>query len=163
MATQKLEEKVQQHEEVVEASTSGCRSQSRAHGKAYEQVPALICDSYARRILRAATIRGGYFAHREQNSPPKYWGNISEIAHLNFTTPIIISVFNTKLGETPFQTHHFPMNMALSFSFCFILFCLSFSHPLHRIEFGQQKLFSKTFRFSMIFYSTLQIFGGGHF
>ena len=113
-------------------------------------------------IVRSCHL-GGYFAHREQNSPPKYWGNISEIAHLNFTTPIIISVFYTKLGETPFQTHHFPMNMALSFSFCFILFCLSFSHPLHRIEFGQQKLFSKTFRFSMKFYSTLQIFGGGHF
>ena len=38
-----------------------------------------------------------------------------------------------------------------------------FSNPLHRIEFGPPKFFSKTFRFSMIFYSTLQIFGGGHF
>jgi len=34
MATQKLEEKVQQHDEVVESSKTGCRSQSRAHGKA---------------------------------------------------------------------------------------------------------------------------------
>jgi len=42
MATQKLEEKVQQHDEVVEQSKTGCRSQSRAHGKAYKQVPALI-------------------------------------------------------------------------------------------------------------------------
>ena len=58
MATQKLEEKVQQHDEVVESSKTGCRSQSRAHGKAYEQVPALISDTYARRILSAATIWG---------------------------------------------------------------------------------------------------------
>jgi len=35
--------------------------------------------------------------------------------------------------------------------------------PLHRIEFGPPKFFSKTFRFSMIFYSTLQFSGGGHF
>jgi len=59
MAMQKLEEKVQQHDEVVESSKTGCRSQSRAHGKAYEQVPALICDTFARRILCAATIWGG--------------------------------------------------------------------------------------------------------
>jgi len=59
MATQKLEEKVQQHDEVVESSNTGCRSQSREHGRAYEQVPALICDTYARRILCAATIWGG--------------------------------------------------------------------------------------------------------
>ena len=62
MAMQKLEEKVQQHNEVVESSKAGCRSQSRAHGKSYEQVPALICDTNARRILCAATIWGGYFA-----------------------------------------------------------------------------------------------------
>jgi len=48
-------EKVQQHDEVVESSKTGCRSQSRAH----EQVPALICDTYARRILCAATISVG--------------------------------------------------------------------------------------------------------
>jgi len=59
MATQKMEEKVQQHDAVVDSSKTGCRSQSRAHGKAYEQVPALICDTYARRILCAATILRG--------------------------------------------------------------------------------------------------------
>jgi len=59
MATKKLEEKVQQHDEVVESSNTGCRSQSRAHGKAYEEVPALICDSCARRILRASCRLGG--------------------------------------------------------------------------------------------------------
>jgi len=53
-------------------------------GKAYEEVPALICDRYARHILCAAAIWGDYFAHREQNSPPKYVGNKSDIAHLNF-------------------------------------------------------------------------------
>jgi len=59
IVTQKLEEKVQQHDEVVESGKTVCRSQSRAHGKAYEQVPALICNSYARCILCAATILGG--------------------------------------------------------------------------------------------------------
>ena len=38
-------------------------------------------------ILCAATIWGGYFALYEQNNPPKYLGNKSEISHLNFTTP----------------------------------------------------------------------------
>jgi len=38
-----------------------------------------------------------------------------------------------------------------------------FPYPLIRIEFSPPKFFSKTFRFSMIFCSTLQIFGGGHF
>ena len=36
-------------------------------------------------------------------------------------------------------------------------------NPLHRIEFCPPKFFSKTFRFSMIFYSTSQIVWGGHF
>jgi len=96
MATQKLEEKVQQHDEVVESSRTGCRSQLRAHGKTYEQVPALICDNFAHRIVSAATIWGGYFAHTEQSNPPKYLGNKSEIPHLNFTTPPLISAFNSK-------------------------------------------------------------------
>ena len=47
MSTQKLEEKVQQHDEVVESSKSGCRSQSRAHGTASEQVQALIVSCNA--------------------------------------------------------------------------------------------------------------------
>ena len=33
--------------------------------------------------------------------------------------------------------------------------------PLHRIEFGPSKFFSKTCKFSSIFYSTLQYSGGG--
>jgi len=37
------------------------------------------------------------------------------------------------------------------------------SGPLHRIEFGPPKFSSKTFRLSMISYSTLQIFGRVHF
>jgi len=47
MAAKKLEEKVQQHDEDAESCKTGCRSPSRAHGKAYEQVRALICNSYA--------------------------------------------------------------------------------------------------------------------
>jgi len=65
MATKKLEEKEKQHDEKAESSKSGYRSPSREHGQEYEQVPALICDSYARCILSAAAIWGGYFAHRE--------------------------------------------------------------------------------------------------
>jgi len=56
MATQKLEEKVQQHDEVAESSKTGCRSESRAHGEAYVQVPALIYDTFARRILCAHLV-----------------------------------------------------------------------------------------------------------
>ena len=37
------------------------------------------------------------------------------------------------------------------------------ANNLHRIEFGPPKFFSKTFKFSIIFYSSLQISGGGHF
>ena len=95
MATQKLEEKVQQHDEVAESYKTGCRSQSRTLGKAYQQVSALVCDTNARCILCGYHL-GGYFAHREQNNPPKYLRNKSEIPHLNFTTPHIISAFNTK-------------------------------------------------------------------
>jgi len=63
MVTQKLEEKVQQHDEDAESSKTGCRSPSRIHGGAYEQVPTLIWDSYARRSLRAAAIRmGGFYS-----------------------------------------------------------------------------------------------------
>jgi len=35
--------------------------------------------------------------------------------------------------------------------------------PLHCIEFGPPKIFSKTFKFSIIFYSTLEISGGANF
>jgi len=70
MATQQLKEQVQQHDEDAESSKTGCRSPSRAQGKVYEQVPALICYSYARCSLRAAAIWGGDFAHKEQNPPP---------------------------------------------------------------------------------------------
>jgi len=51
MATQKLEEKVQQHDEVVESSQTGCRSQSRARGKpskylhwSVTPMPAASCE-----------------------------------------------------------------------------------------------------------------------
>jgi len=37
------------------------------------------------------------------------------------------------------------------------------TYPLHRYEFGQPKFFSKTFIFSIIFYSTCHISGGGQF
>jgi len=40
---------------------------------------------------------------------------------------------------------------------------VSLRYPLHRIEFGPPKFFSKTCKFSIIFYSTLQFVGGGHF
>jgi len=48
--------------------------------------------------------------------------------------------------------------------FCWITRTVHFAcYPLHRIEFGPPRFFSQTFMFSIIFYSTLQISGGGHF
>ena len=53
----------------------------------------MMCDSYARRKLCSTAIVRGCFALREPNTPPKYLGNKSRIAHLNniipenFTTP----------------------------------------------------------------------------
>jgi len=35
------------------------------------------------------------------------------------------------------------------------------TNPLHRYDFGPPKFFTKTFKFSIIFYSTWQISGGG--
>jgi len=45
MSTQRLEEKAQQHDEDAELRKTGNRNPSRVHGKAYEQMPAMICDS----------------------------------------------------------------------------------------------------------------------
>jgi len=118
MATKKLDEKVQQHDFIQKnwmkrySNTMRMQNQAKlaagAHQrhKAYEQVPALICDSYARRILCAAAIWGGYFAHRKHNSLPKYLGDKSEIAHEfhHFTTPPpLISAVNTSEGTPPFK------------------------------------------------------------
>jgi len=81
MATQRLEGKVQQYDEDAESSKTGCRSPSRAHGKAYEQVPALICGSYARRSFARSCHLEGLFAPYEQNPPPpEYLGEKSEVA-----------------------------------------------------------------------------------
>jgi len=79
MATQKLEEKVQQHDAVVESSKTGCRSQSRARGKAYEQVPALICDTYGIGVadagrLRKLPFRGVILLIESKITPPNIWG-----------------------------------------------------------------------------------------
>jgi len=60
MATQNLEEEAQQHNKLVESSKTGCRSQSRAHGKAYEQVPALS--------------RGAILQIESKIAPPNIWG-----------------------------------------------------------------------------------------
>jgi len=43
------------------------------------------------------------------------------------------------------------------------IYIYTYTYPLHRYEFGQPKFFSKTFIFSMIYYSTWQITGGGQF
>jgi len=84
-ATQKLQEKVMQHEEVVESSKTGCRSQLRALGPASACIDQRhLCPLH---IVRTDTIWGVYFDIYEQNNPPKYLGNESEISHLNFTTP----------------------------------------------------------------------------
>jgi hypothetical protein len=60
MATQKLEEKVQQHDEDAESSKIGWAHRGHMSKPilcaSIDLRPALICDSYARRILCAAAI-----------------------------------------------------------------------------------------------------------
>jgi len=108
MATQQMEEKVQQHDEVVEWSKTGCRSQSWAHGKAYERVPALICDTCARRIVCAATIWGGYFAHREQNNPPQTFGEQIWDSSFKFHHPPHNFGLRLQVRKTPLPNPSFP-------------------------------------------------------
>ena len=93
MTTQKLEEKVQQHNKDAEWSKTECRSPSRAHGKAWEQ-PALICDSYARSTLRTDSILGADFAHQEQNALTKYLGEKSEPTEISSPKKISNHVHN---------------------------------------------------------------------
>jgi len=92
MATQKLEEKVQQHDEVVESSKTGCKSQSRAHGKACAKVPALICETYARRILAQLP----------------FWG--VSLLSMNKTTP---QMFGDQIWNSSLKFHHPPHNFDL--------------------------------------------------
>jgi len=89
-------------------------------------VPALICDSYALRSLRAAAIWGDYFALREQNKPPTDLKDKSAIA-INFhhppkisPPPCIISAF-AYVGNPIFQSH----------GFWFLVFGLWFVIPPH--------------------------------
>ena len=93
MAMQKLEENVQQHDEIVNQAKLAAEAN---RGHVAKQVPTMICDTYARRILFANTMWGGYLAHREQNKPLKNLRNKCEIPHFNFTTTPKISAFNTK-------------------------------------------------------------------
>jgi len=52
-------------------------------------MPALIYDSYARRILCAAASWGGYFAHREQTPPQHIWGtNLKLLNSIIFPPPL---------------------------------------------------------------------------
>jgi len=95
MASQKLEEKVQPQDEDAESSKTGCWSPSRAHGKTYEQVPALICDSYTCCSLHAAAIWGGILLP-SANPPPQIFGgrNLNLLADIvsspNFHHPLSI-------------------------------------------------------------------------
>jgi len=105
-------EKVKQHDENAESSKAGCKSLLWEQGRADEQTPALICDSFARRILHAAAIQGSYFAHREQNSPPQIfvgqiWNSSLKFHHPTkiHHSPCIISAFATQWGNPPFQTN----------------------------------------------------------
>ena len=74
---------------------------------------------------------------------------------------------NGKIQLTPKITNHFctcySNCMCKSNPVCLIqqssiIILLASYYPLHRIEFGPPKFCSKTFKFSIIFYSTLQIF-----
>jgi len=54
---------------------------------------------------------------------------------------------------------HWIFRMRWHWIFRFFLYKLS-DHPLHRHQYGPPKFFCKTFKFSIIFYSTWQILGG---
>jgi len=72
-------------------------------GKACEQVPALICDSYARSSLRAAAIWGD-FADREQNLPLKYLGrNLRLLTKISSSVKISQPPTRTRISSTPFS------------------------------------------------------------
>ena len=74
MASQELEEKVQPHDEDAESSKTGCRRPSRAHGKAYTQVPELIYCRYAcRSFARSCHLCGG-FCSEGAKCPPQIFG-----------------------------------------------------------------------------------------
>ena len=60
MATQNLEEKVHQHDEVVESSKTGCRSQSRAHGKAWASACTDLRQLCPSHLVRSCHL-GGLF------------------------------------------------------------------------------------------------------
>jgi len=88
MATQKLEEKVQPHDEDAESSKSGCRTSLRAYCKAYEQVPALIYSSYASRsFVRSCHFGGGGCSLWAKYGQEIYMGKKSEFARWNFIIP----------------------------------------------------------------------------
>jgi len=76
MATQKLEENLQQHDEDAESSKTSCRSLSRARGTADERTDELMAPvpaaSCAQPPFGGAFLLGGSFAHRGQNSPSQY-------------------------------------------------------------------------------------------
>ena len=67
----------------------GCRIkqnwlQEPIEGTAYEQVPALICDTYACRILCAAPFGGVSLLSMSKITPPNIWGT-----NLKFFTEIV--------------------------------------------------------------------------
>ena len=95
------------------------------HGKAYHQVPAFICDTFARSILCAPAIWGGYFALYEQINPPKYLRNKSEIPHLNFTLPPHNLGLGLQVRKPPLPNPSFPYDVAVCRSVlqCVAVYC----------------------------------------
>ena len=107
METKKLEETVQQHDEDAESSKTGCRSPSRAHGKDCEQMSALICDSPPH-LVRSCHVGGAILLIGRKIAPPNVWGtNLKLLTWISsfHLPPSIISAFNAKWGNPPFQTH----------------------------------------------------------
>ena len=114
MVTQKLEEKVQQHDEDAESSKTGCSSQSRAHGKAYKQVSK--CLHWSATPMPAASCAhlpflGAIWLIWSKIAPSTIWGTnlklptwISSFHH----PPSIIFAFNTKWGNPPLPNPSFP-------------------------------------------------------
>ena len=95
----KSEGKVLQHDGDADSRNTCSRNPSRARGRADEQTPTLICNSGARRILRAAAFWGGRLLTLNKQPPPKYYyyDHSNLITPKKFTTPT--TGFGHYLGE----------------------------------------------------------------
>jgi len=76
-------------------------------------------------------------------------------------TPSTVRTRHRKPACLLLRIHSLPAGVSIELGQSGFVSNLLIYDPLHRYEFGPPKFFSKTFKFSIIFYSTWQISGGG--